>query len=305
MSEIILEAMHSGILKLGEYEIECYVLENELRVLAQNKVVYLISGGRDSGDLGRYLRAKSIHNFLPDKFKGGKYKYNVHKFRAGNRIVYGYAGEDIVDICNAYLKARTNGTLQVSQANIAERADIFIQACAKTGINAVIDEATGYEYFKMANDLQIKLQAFIIEGYREWTLTFPKEFFMQLYRLEGIRAPIPVRPYPKRFGRYVMRFVYDTLDPDIADWLRANNPNPESKRHHFQKFSDFGYRKLIDQLMSVLGIMKASTTIEIFKENLARAFPNARTQRIKRRQIKKRKKLIEAGQEELFEFKYL
>jgi hypothetical protein len=35
-----------------------------------------------------------------------------------------------------------------------------------------------------------------------------------------------------------MQFVYDTLDPELADYLRKNNPKPSGKKHHHQKFTD-------------------------------------------------------------------
>lgn len=40
---------------------------------------------------------------------------------------------------------------------------------------------------------------------------FPEEFWLELARLEGIRyAP---RSRPLRWGRHVMMFVYDAIDP--------------------------------------------------------------------------------------------
>ena len=207
---------------------------------------------------------------------------------------------DVIDICNAYLTARANGDLQPNQAKLAEQAEILIRASGKTGIDAIIDEATGYEHFKRAHDLQERFAAYLRDGYREWTLAFDKEFFMQLYKLEGQKPPIPQRKYPKRFGRYIMRYIYDTLDPDIADWLRENNPNPEGQEHHHQKFNPFGYKRLTDHLMSVIGIMKASPTMERFKENLALAFPNARTQRMARLQQAKAERGVNPNQGVLF-----
>ena len=102
---------------------------------------------------------------------------------------------------------------------------------------------------------------------------------MQLYRLERKNPPTKMTKYPFRFGKYVMQFVYDTLDPDIADYLRKSNPNPGGHKHHHQLFNELGYKDLMGHLMSVLGIMKASSDMDKFKENLATAFPNARTQR--------------------------
>lgn len=276
-----LEAIHTGVIKLGEFELPCYVLSNEMRVLSQREVVKLITGGRESGNLVRYLQARAIQPHLPAKFRGleGDKSDNSLIFKAGTSIAHGILASDLVDICNAYLKARQEGTLQPQQAKLAEQAEMFISACAKTGIDAIVDEVTGFQYFRKANELQEKFKAYLQDEYREWALTFPRQLFNHFYRLEGKTPPLQQTPYPKRFGKYVMQYVYDTLDNDIADYLRENNPNPGGKKHHHQLFNDFGYKNLQDHVMSVMGIIKASINMDKFKENLAFAFPNARTQR--------------------------
>jgi type II secretory pathway component PulJ len=86
-----------------------------------------------------------------------------------------------------------------------------------------------------------------------------------------------------------MQFVYDTLDPEIADYLRENNPNPKGTKHHHQKFNEVGYKLLTDHLLSVMGIIKASPNMDRFKESLAFAFPHKRTQQ-RARQAKNRLK---------------
>jgi len=303
MKDVILEAIHYGVLQLGSFELPCYVLTNEKRVLAQNKVVHLISGGRDSGDLGRYLRAKNIQRFLPDKFKGA-YQKNIFKFMAGNQLAYGLEAKDVIDICNMYLSARQAGVISPNQVNIVEMSELFIRACAKVGIEALIDEATGYQDYRDSQELQNRLALHLQDEFREWTRTFPRVFFDSLYRLEGIRPPLHSRPYPKRFGVYVMRFVYDTLDPDVANYLREKNPNPQGKKHHHQLFNDFGYKRLTDHLMAVLGIMKASLTIEKCRENLLIAFPKTKMQQLRRLSEARRKVKIDSGQEE-FQFTML
>ncbi len=299
--------IYKGIISLngGEYEIPCYVIddgEKVERVLSQREVVRLISGGRDSGNLNAYLSAKNIQAILPEKFqqnrnqlkiKAGRQsgkkdaeivsnKANVLIFRVGSTIINGIRSSDVIDICNTYLKARQLGILAPNQSKLAEQSEIFISASAKSGIDAVIDEVTGYQYFRKADELQSKLDTYIQDGYREWTRTFPKEFFMHLYRLEGNAIPLDEKYYPQRFGKYVMQFVYDTLDPDVADYLRKNNPNPGGKKHHHQKLNETGYKLLADHLLSVMGIIKASPNMDKFKENLAFAFPHTRTQQMAR-----------------------
>jgi hypothetical protein len=227
------------------------------------------------------------------------YDNHVIRFKAGGKSTHGVEAKDVVGFCNAYLQARQADALLPNQYGMAAVAEIFIGASAAIGIDAVVDEATGYEFFKRANDLQERLAAYIQEGYRKWTLTVSKEFFLQLYKLEGRKPPVPLKRFPKRFGRYVMRYIYDTLDPEIADWLRQNNEKPEGLKHHHQKFNDFGYKRLTEHVANVMGIMKASTTMEKFKENLAIAFPNARTQRMARlrkaKEAKPRPKTLDQG----------
>jgi hypothetical protein len=286
-----LEALHIGVIKLDVYDIPCYVLNNEMRVLSQREVVKLITGGRESGNLSRYLEARALQPYLPDKLKREAH-HNPLVFKVGTTFAHALEASEVVDICNAYLKARQSGTLQPNQAKLAEQAEMFISACAKTGIDAIIDEATGYQYFRKAESLQEKFQAYLQDEYREWTLTFPRQFFMQLYKLEGIVPPMNNQAYPKRFGKYVMQFVYDTLDPDIADYLRKNNPDPSGIKHHHQLFNDFGYKSLQDHLIEVLGIMKASIRMDRFRENIATAFPNAKTKKFIRLEENRKKQQV-------------
>lgn len=169
--------IYKGIISLngGEYEIPCYVIddgEKVERVLSQREVVRLISGGRDSGNLNAYLSAKNIQAILPEKFqqnrnqlkiKAGRQsgkkdaeivsnKANVLIFRVGSTIINGIRSSDVIDICNTYLKARQLGILAPNQSKLAEQSEIFISASAKSGIDAVIDEVTGYQYFRKAED---------------------------------------------------------------------------------------------------------------------------------------------------------
>lgn len=274
MTSEIVQAKYPGILKLGQVELPCFVLENKKRVLIQREVVNLLTGNRKGG-LQRYINSKSIKDFMPSKFVEDAYDSSVLQFGlpGTGSVAHGFEAEDVIDICTAYLKARERGRetnskfkLTTDQEAIAAQAEIFIRACAKVGIVALIDEATGYQNVRDAEELQIKLRAYIAEDLREWMKIFPREFFDQLYRLEGRIAPVPPKPYPLRFGRYIMNFVYDTMDLEVANWLRKNNPKPAGEKHHHQWFTDFGYEKFGRHLMSILGIMKASTSMENFRE---------------------------------------
>ncbi len=49
-----------------------------------------------------------------------------------------------------------------------------------------------------AEELQIKFKKYISDDLQEWTKTFPKEFFINLFRLEGLKRPTRLKTFPKK-----------------------------------------------------------------------------------------------------------
>jgi len=185
-------------------------------------------------------------------------------------ILHGYEATFLIDICTEYVKARDEGKLHGTQIAISQQADILIRACAKTGIIALIDEATGYQQHRAKQALQLKFQAFIAEELQEWAKMFPEEFWETLARLENVEYSAQHRPL--RWGRYVMLFVYDAIDSDIGKELRKKNPNPHFKKNHHQWLKEFGREKVTAQIYRVIGIMKTCRDIDDFKRKFARIF---------------------------------
>jgi hypothetical protein len=159
---------------------------------------------------------------------------------------------------------------------LAAQAEIILRACAKVGIIALIDEATGFEKMRKRRDLQLKLQAFIAEDMQEWARMFPEGFWLELARLEGVRySP---RGRPLRWGKYVMMFVYDAIDRDVGRELRKKNPNPRFLRNHHQWLRKFGREQVHDQIQRVITIMKLCDDVDEFRRKFARVFKKASAQ---------------------------
>jgi P63C domain len=51
---------------------------------------------------------------------------------------------------------------------------------------ALIDEATGYQYERAEDALQVKLRAFIADELRAWEKTFPDELWEEFGRLPSV-----------------------------------------------------------------------------------------------------------------------
>jgi hypothetical protein len=261
-------SMFPGKLTIGDVEMECHVLSNGARVLTQREMVRMLSGGRESGNLQRYLERNPLT--ASNYELGPTVRFAIP---GSNRVAIGHEATQLVDLCDKYLQARHEALLKPSQLKLAAQAEIVIRATAKVGIIALIDEVTGYQEVRAKNALQLKLQAFIADEMQEWARMFPDEFWVELARLEGIHySP---RNRPLRWGRYVMMFVYDAIDPDVGNWLRDNNPEPHYKMNHHQWLKKFGRQKVHDQITKVVTVMKLCRDMPDFKGKFAHVFKNS------------------------------
>ena len=261
-------ALFPGKLKMGDTEFAVYVLDNAKRVMAQREVVRVLTGHKETGKLASYLQALTPY-IDADAIAQQTVQFSIPGTQyTGN----GYEATLLLDICDAYLRAREDPTRKLTprQQLIAKQAEIITRACAKVGIIALIDEATGYQQYRKKQELQLKIQAFIAEDLQEWALMFPQEFWFELARLEGVHySP---RSRPLRWGKYIMAFVYDAIDKDIGKELRKINPEPQKGKNHHQWLKEFGRQKVHDQIQKVVTIMKLCDNMEDFRQKFARVF---------------------------------
>jgi hypothetical protein len=154
-------------------ELDVYILSNGERVISLNKVVKAISG-KDGGNLGEYIGVSALKPFIDkDLVLGETREFSVPGTRFRGR---GISAEHFLDVCRGYVAALQSGALNTDrQREIAIQCSILLSSCAKIGLIALIDEATGYQYERADDALQIKLRAFIADELRAWEKTFPDE----------------------------------------------------------------------------------------------------------------------------------
>jgi hypothetical protein len=258
-------SMFPGQLQMGTATLDCHVLSDRRRVLSQGQVVRALTGGRDSSNLARYLEGNPL---IPNDLLDGR----TIQFRIPNNptVAIGLDATLLIEICDAYLDARAQKLLKPNQQHLARVAEIIVRACAKVGIIALIDEATGYQEVREKNNLQLKLQAFIADDLQEWAKMFPDEFWFELARLENIHySP---RQRPLRWGKYVMAFVYDAVDKDVGKALRRINPDPQHNQNHHQWLREMGREKVHDQLQRVIAVMKSCDSMPEFRHRFEKVF---------------------------------
>jgi len=277
-------ATHFGDLTIGEAVLPCYVLENGERVFSlKGVVVGLIE--TDGGQLAEYLKVKSLKPFLSEDLapaENGTIPALI-KFDTGGegftKFALGLPVEKFMDLCAAYSSAAesTEVTLTERQQRIAVKANSFLRACAKVGIIALVDEATGYQYDRAQDALQFKLKLYLEEEMRQWEKTFPDELWEEFGRLTKWKGAAHQRP--KYWGKLVMELIYQYLDHDVADWLKNNAPKPKAgKNYHQWLSSQYGLKKLVEHIWMVIGMARACTTMAELRERMAQQFGRQRVQ---------------------------
>lgn len=269
-------------LRLGAIELQCYVLEDDTRVLTQAE--FLVALGRhrkanvrNEGEerLPAILQGKAINPFISPELVE-KSRPIIFRTTTGARAS-GYRAEVLPMVCEVYLKARDAGVLPRNQEHVAAQAELLIRALAHVGIIALVDEATGFQEFRARNGLARILEAFIAKELQPWVRTFPEEYYGEMFRLRGLNYPTETLKRPQYFGHLTNDIVYARLAPAVLEELKRITPKSDSGRRKHRLFqmltSNVGYPKLKEHLGSVVAFMQTSADWDDFMNKLDRFKP--------------------------------
>jgi hypothetical protein len=254
-------AKYPGTLNLVGTEIPVYVLSNGQRVIARVAATEILSDVKRGGDLISYIGAESLKPFIDiESVLSRLVSFKLADVEMLGQHTKGLPSDLFIEICQGYVAALqassdpTSGiTLTDRQKQIALRASMFLSACAKVGLDALIDEATGYQYERPLDALEVKLRLYLAEEMRKWEKTFPDELWEQFGRLTNWKGKAHQRP--KYWGKLVMKLIYQYLDPDVAQWLRENAPKPIHGNNYFQWLNEqYGLKKLVEHIWKVVGL---------------------------------------------------
>lgn len=259
-------AKFRGQIDLGGNPIDVYVLDTGDRVISMRGAVKAITG-QDAGNLVEYLSVQGLKDFIDKDLalvESKEFHIPGTQFRGR-----GITAEQFEQILTAYVKALHAGALTTNrQREMATTCAILSTAFLKIGIIAQIDEATGYQYARSEDALQIKLRAFIADELRDWEKTFPDDLWEQFGRLTRWQGSLHQRP--KWWGHLVMELIYNALDPDIAKYLKENKPKPvHGKNYHSWMTQDVGLKALISHIYEIIGIAKTCSDIRELREKVA------------------------------------
>lgn len=285
----LLKATHEGKIKIGENELNVAVLEDGTRVITQSAVFKAFGRtkrGRMKDDIRvpnmpAFIDANNIQPFINQDLLD---VLNVIEYKSINDIEStGYDANILPLMCKMYLDARQAKVLKTQQLPLARASEILLLGLSKIGITALVDEATGYQYEREKDALQLVLSAYINEELLKWQKMFPDVFYYEIFRLNRWNYTVKgIKNKPGVIGRWTNELIYNQLPKGVLDELKSKTPKSESGNYtarFFQSLTpDIGHPALTAQIYKVIGIMNISSSWEEFKSSFNRMVDRANGQ---------------------------
>ncbi len=272
-----------GKINVGGAELQCYVLDDETRVLARASFVRAIGrtgkvkGGRKFDDEFQtpvFLSADNLKPYFP---KDLEVNSKPILFTDGESQMIGYRAELLPDVCDIFADADRAGVLRKNQTHIADACRILSRGLTRVGIIGLVDEATGYQRERAADALARILEKFIAKELQPWVETFPPRFYENMFRLRGLNFPRDTVKKPQYFGHLTNDVIYKRLAPGILEELKKVTPKlPSGRRKHQytrRLTEELGHPKLKEHLEVVMAIQTLSDNYDEFIRNLDKVKP--------------------------------
>ncbi len=270
-------AVHRGNLQIIDMDVPCYVLDNGVRVIGRTSATEVLTGIRGGGSLEKYIAVRALEPFIPkDLVLERMVPFKLPEVEGLDKAVKGLPADLFIEICQGFVSAleyqfrpdSPHPRMTPRQMQMAVSASLFLSACAKVGLEALIDEATGYQFERESDALQVKLAAYLEGEMRKWERTFPDDLWKEFGRLTGWKGQLHKRP--KYWGKLVMELIYENLDADVAKWLKENAPSPKHGQNYHQWLSgQYGLKKLVEHIWMIIGMARTCETMTELRDKVA------------------------------------
>lgn len=309
MSEKILKAEYRGEVVIGDSVIPCAVLEDGTRIISESGI-YSNLGSGSGGKVRQlksemekdrqspvpiFLASKALEPFIDKVFSDNH--LTPIKYLNNDKIMVGYPADILPKVCDVWLMARENKTLQVSQLPKAKKAEILMRGLAHIGISALVDEATGYQYERNKNELQKILSAYITDEVARWQLTFTRDFYQEICKLwkQPLNLIVDSRKRPAFFGTLTNKYVYKPMQNGVIfnELKQKSYDNDNKARLHQYLSNDIGREHLKRQIIEVTALMSICNTkdefIEIFKKKYQKDYRHSLFANLPNNELKPKK----------------
>jgi hypothetical protein len=279
ISEKMPVARYRGVVTLMGMDMPCYVLDTGQRVIGRTSATEILTGIAGGGDLEKYLGVSQLRQFINlDQVIERMISFHLPGVEGLNRDSKGLPADLFIDICRNLVTALESSSLDKNiklterQTFMAIKASLFLGAVAKVGLDALIDEATGYQKDREFNALAVKLNLYLTEELRKWEKTFPEELWSEFGRLTSWKGSLSQRP--KYWGKLVNELIYSYLDEEVYLWLKENAPKPATSgiAYHRWLSEQYGLKRLVEHIYKVIGVAQTCKTMHELRMRMSEIY---------------------------------
>lgn len=280
------KAIAMGVLHIGS--IPCAVLDDadNTRVLTQSGLLSAIgrSPNPTSADnpllahLPAFVRAKNLEPFISKELICSS---TPIVFETGGRggsagRALGYRAQVLPQVCWVYAKAQMAGKLVKGQRHIAEACTRLLEGLTDVAIDALVDEATGFQDVRAKDALIRLLEKYVSKDALPWVKTFDDDLYREMFRLHGYSYEPGSVKRPMIFARRT-EDIYRRLAPGVREELHKlvkRGPSGRATEKLFQHLTQHaGYKEFRELLRSVKTIMILSSDVPDYLRKLDRVHP--------------------------------
>jgi hypothetical protein len=235
------KATHEGIVRIGAASLSCAVVEGPQgpqRLLTQSDFMRVLGRARQAKgrqyydadvNLPAFLTAKNLKPFISKDLEVTSSQIEFRTTKGAR--AFGYAATLLPKVCGVFMDADDAGALTQHQKHIGQAAKILIRALAGVAMDALVDEATGYQEIRDRLALQEILDQYIGHELAKWVKRFPDEFYREIFRLKGWTYDPKSTKRPLQMARITCDLVFDRIGPGLTAELK------ERRQEIFEKTS--------------------------------------------------------------------
>jgi len=265
-------------IRIADIEVQCYVLEDDRRVIATNGVLDALQMARG----GAMVRGMNRLELFAAQNRLKPYVSNdllariadPIRFRIGNNVTNGFESDTLIELAEAVIRADNAGALQKQQSLIAHQCRVITSSLTRLGLIALIDEATGYQSKRDASELQAILTAYLLPEHRPWIQAVPEEFTSEVYRVYGWERK-PQNRGPRYAGKLIRQLIYEKMPKPVLPALDDKNPtdaNYRRKRKHNQFLTQQGMDHFRSQVITIMTLLRISRNKSEFKTHVRKLY---------------------------------
>ena len=285
------KATHQGQMAIGDLSLDCYVLADGRRVFHKRGMARALGLKSEGGNAFlKTMQGKGLGSVLSTKLRE-KINNPINFKPLGSDLGHGYEADILADVARAIIEANSIGDgLTTAQQPLVMQAKILLNAFAKVGVVALVDEATGYQQIRDPKALRMLVQQYIEAEKREWEKQFPDSYYDELNRIYGSKKMTitgngtVIQNRPQHFANFTRTYVYQPLENGaVLEELDRINPKIDARgtrkaRFHQHLTQGYGIEKLKRQVQEVITLIAVSDTTLQFKKLFRKRFANEANQ---------------------------